>query len=207
MLRLVAEWLMTEWQNPSWDWLATHTKHTHTESIECPSRREDAASGPGASAGIQRAAKVSPQFQIQPTVNYRHGKTQPSASTPSAAFNPNSSTSLCAWDFLDPNPAPQLLNKSKRKLQQQKQGNTERMDTSDEKPQSPGQNEWVADILLATLGCLVLQNSAGKISKNPLHLLPHSSFIYLYYNNSQRPFLYITWTTVISPWLQQPQKC
>lgn len=117
-LRCWGWWLNGLWLNnrtPSWDWPVTHTTHTHTESIECPSRREDTASGPGASAGIQRAVKVSPQFPIQPTVNYWHGKTQPSASTPSAAFKPNSSTSLCAWDSLDPNPSPQLLNKRKKK--------------------------------------------------------------------------------------------
>ena len=106
MLRLVAEWLKTEWQNPSWDWPLTHTAnthtlthtHTHTQSplsVPAGERTQPLGQGPGARGGIQRAVEVSPQFQIHPAVKYWHGKIQPCDSTPSAAFKPNSSTSSC----------------------------------------------------------------------------------------------------------------
>lgn len=160
----------------------THNSHIHTQSplsVPAGEKTQPLGQGPGARGGIQRAVEVSPQFQIQPAVNYWHGKIQPCASTPSAAFKPNSSTSLCvcAWDSLDPNPAPQLLNKGGRKPQHSKRKRGTQREWMPEMRKlecSPwGQNEWLADILLAWLWSLVVQNNAWK----------KVSFHYIYCHN------------------------
>ena len=90
-------WLLTD-RTPN-----THT-HTHTLThtlnlLRVSAGRKAQPLGQGPVEG-SRGQRRSPQFQIQPAVSYWPGKIQPQVSTPSAAFKPNSSTSLCVLAYM-----------------------------------------------------------------------------------------------------------